>query len=847
MVRLIQFPLGMVFFIFPVIGMAVMDAARLRVDSYKAIKPRLFFTVLLTKSKLKRIILFGFSALMAVIFCILPYWVNTKNNPITQVPIPHGSRDNFIEVTSSGLVFFLVPWGVLLLFLPYFFYRYYHKRMLFFGLSLTMLFILGTGGTTPIPRMLLGDNAFNILTLDRFTLWASIMVLPLVGEMAKRLIEGDINRYITSRYGIAIHRIMTGFLLLLFLGTTVFSLCLGRFRPSQPEPIDMLPLVNFLNQDMHYRWRFLPLGFGDQIAWLSAQTEALTVDGNYHSARRLPELTSRAIERLENSKFRGIEGLGSLQQFLTVPEKYHLKYVFSNDKFYDPLLYFCGWQRLRPLENGIVVWEKLSVPPLPSLLPEEKGSTVLNLMWGIIPVLTVILAILVALYRLILRKKQAPEMIPKALIVKNRYAWYSRPLFRFSFVWMAAMLIFVAGLSVSFALGNAAQLSAENVVEAYYDAMDFKEFERAHAYLDPQAGKTIDQFMLEISVTNGLLGSYAKLDSMHVDFAYSNDTLAKANVDGYWITPVKKIHRAYTHNLVKRKSKWYIVPEKEDLTIPPDRFLSQNTTTFYGHGKRRVSAAQTDHADILVKPVIEVLGARMVCQDGEYVILGTLQNLANVPADVVIKSTLYTAQDKALATYQVKYEAKHRLMPMETTDFKLYFEEVAWVKKDEKIPETFDPEQVTAINLTEGPVTFDLHVASHVASNELYKDVTFQDVEVRDGAVQGRLFNFGLKEATVPQVMISYYNDNKQLVDVQSYFIEEGIRSQRSTHFTIPIKFNSNEILSEDLSKCYVNGLPNGDLSPTFNRMQSQYNLGEFIPVKNGFIRLSLNIYTEEQ
>ena len=169
------------------------------------------------------------------------------------------------------------------------------------------------------------------------------------------------------------------------------------------------------------------------------------------------------------------------------------------------------------------------------------------------------------------------------------------------------------------------------------------------------------------------------------------------------------------------------------------------------------------------------------------------------------------------------------------------------IKKDEKIPETFDPEQVTAINLTEGPVTFDLHVASHVASNELYKDVTFQDVEVRDGAVQGRLFNFGLKEATVPQVMISYYNDNKQLVDVQSYFIEEGIRSQRSTHFTIPIKFNSNEILSEDLSKCYVNGLPNGDLSPTFNRMQSQYNLGEFIPVKNGFIRLSLNIYTEEQ
>ena len=145
---------------------------------------------------------------------------------------------------------------------------------------------------------------------------------------------------------------------------------LGYFRPSQPQKIKMLPIVNFLNQDQHDKWRFLPLGFGDQMAWLSSQTKAMTVDGNYHSARRLPELTTRAVERLENSKFSGIEGIGSLQQFLTVPEKYHLKYVFSNDKFYDPILYFTGWHRLQQLENGIMVWERAGVAPLHSVLPK---------------------------------------------------------------------------------------------------------------------------------------------------------------------------------------------------------------------------------------------------------------------------------------------------------------------------------------------------------------------------------------------------------------------------------------------------------------------------------------------
>jgi hypothetical protein len=50
-----------------------------------------------------------------------------------------------------------------------------------------------------------------------------------------------------------------------------------------------------------YHW------FGDQMATLSYQTRALTVDGNSPSARRLPELTSRAVERLENSKLEDLK------------------------------------------------------------------------------------------------------------------------------------------------------------------------------------------------------------------------------------------------------------------------------------------------------------------------------------------------------------------------------------------------------------------------------------------------------------------------------------------------------------------------------------------------------------
>jgi len=254
---------GMVFFVFPVIGLSIMDGA---VASKQGRKVNLRSFISEFIGQFKRIVLFGSVSLVLIVICILPYWINTRNNPITQVPIPHGSRDNFLEILSSGLVFFVIPWGILLLFMPYLFYRFFQRRFLFFGLSFSLLFILGTGGTTSIPRIILGENAFNILTLDRFTLWGSILALPVFGELVYRFSAGDIKEWVQDRIGQTYHRLTGAVFAFLLLLITIFSMSLGYFRPAQPDKIDMTPLVNFLNQDEHYKWRYLPLGFGDQMA-----------------------------------------------------------------------------------------------------------------------------------------------------------------------------------------------------------------------------------------------------------------------------------------------------------------------------------------------------------------------------------------------------------------------------------------------------------------------------------------------------------------------------------------------------------------------------------------------------
>ena len=838
---------GMVFFISPLIGMVIMDASREQVNSYKEITFKIFFNTFL--SLFKRIVLFCSSAVFLIVFCILPYWINSKANPITQVPIPHGSRDNFLEVTSSGLMFFLIPWGILLFILPYIFYRYYSKRYIFFGLSITLLTILGTGGTTPIPLKMLGETAFNILTLDRFTLWASIMSLPIFGEFVYRLVEGDLKTALQNKFGTIYHRILGGLFAGSFLLFTIFTITLGYFRPLQPDKINFLPIVNFLNQDQHDQWRFLPLGFGDQMAFLSTQTKAMTVDGNYHSARRLPELTTRAVERLENSKFRGVEGIGSLQQFLTVPEKYNLKYVFSNDKFYDPILYFCGWHRLTQLENGIMVWEKLNVQPLSKILPKDEVSIVLKLMWGIIPMLTVLIAFILNIQMIWLQALKIKVLDKPAFLNHGIvYNGFKSGMIKVLHIWTAIVLI-LFGIGIYFTyIKNATQISPENVVKSYYDALDYKFYEKAYSYIVPDKEYGVSQFMLEISVSDGILNSYGKLDAIETTIKHNSTNKASVIAKTKWITPLEIIEKTYTHEVEKINGKWYIVPEKKDSDLPPDEFIATNVNSYYKQGRRKISTQQTYHDDILRQPDLEIIKANLVYFDNKYMIIGEIQNIDNVPADVVLKASLYDEKDKMLGTFNAKYVIKHKLMPKETTSFKVNFEDIAWLNATDVKPTSFNPDEFTDKNFNNKPVTFDIQSAGNVAISDLYTSVAISDLIVSDKEIKGTLFNYGIQEVTVPEVLISYYNDKKELIYVDHKFIKEGVRIQRKQYFTYSfLNLSSLKSLKYSTENCFVNGISNEAIARGVIKKRKTKEEEEQLQKVNGkgfaYIKIELNNY----
>ncbi len=767
---------GMVFFVLPVMGVAVLDICIL--DKGGVENVRFMHFVKKIWSLLPKAVLLGVSVIAITALIIFPYWYWSKTDPISQVSIPHGSRANFLEDLNLGLVFFVIPWGMMLFFLPGIFYRVFKKRNIFLGLSFALALLLGTGGTTPIPKLLLGETAFNILTLDRFTIWATILALPFFGDLVFNLVEGNFGDYIINVFGRLSHKIVVFCLILGLLISSALIINIGSFRPLQPDSIDPDPIVNFLSVDNHDDWRYLTLGFGDQVAWIATQTNALSVDGNYHSARRLPELTTRAVERLENSKYLGMEGLGALQQFLGVPEKYHLKYIFNNDKFYEPLLFFYGWTKLIRLENNIDVWERKDVLPLPSILPKKEIPKIQKYMWGILPIACLIICLLVNFVAR--RESWKSDTLPR-YHNKSKLKYWTYGL------WLIIVSAFMLLFLIRFLFNSNPHKNPQNLLEAYYNHIDFKEFDDAYKLYDPNQDYSKEQFLLELSLEDGLLASYAKLDEIEIEPNFiSSDTYQEYQVTSHWITGVKKYSNQHNYKLIKKNKQWFIEKSEYEKKLPPDQFLRIAEVDFYNQGRRKATTNTSIREDILDRPEVITTHAQLVKRNENYHIVGQLINVDNDPAFISIDVSLYDVNDEEIIQYSTSDIIIHNLLPKESTPFRIDFDDILWQMNKTDFPEDFDSNQKTEMHWPRKPVKFVLNLRSMVTDQRLYK---YYGLEYSASAksITGDIINYGNQEMAIPQILTAQYeNGITKWVDVN--YLPKGIRPQRSKSFNIELE-----------------------------------------------------------
>ncbi len=739
----------------------------------------------------------------AVVLTVFPYWIWSINDPITQVAIPHGSRESFFERPDLGFVFFLLPWGTALIVLPYMVFKMATTRLWPLGMVVMMCLVLGTGGTTPIPRAILG-GAFDILTLDRFTFWATILILPFSGLLLDSLLHGRALHTLRAAFGRTMASLLIGAYFAAAVAVAVFAAILPTIQPTQPRFVDPAPIVQFLEEDEHDRWRYLTLGFGDQFAYLSALTSAQSVDGNYHSARRLPDMTRFSVERLENAKYQGVPGLGSLQQFLINADRYHLKYVFANDDFYDPLLHFVGWTRLNRLPNGVAVWEKPDVTPLLSVTPRREIPAQHMLMWGLLPVLALCGAGAMAL----LDWRRRADLYTYALInpttvrpVRPKVVKSARAVAVGSVIGLGL----IAGV-VSLAVREPSTPQA--VIEGYFDDLDFRRFRSAFERLDPETHPDFETEMFGWRWRGGLIASYGKLTDVQMQASNTSDTFVEWTVNLTWLTALDIHVTTEKVTTINRDGTWYIAHKGLRPVQTPAR-LQRGSEIGWNVVGRRQPRIETDlHRDRMDRPRIALHGMRLVERGGRYSLIGALTNADADPAMTSLFGNLKSGQ-QSLSRMAAGSVLEQRLLPTETAGFRADFEGV--LSLDDEAG-SFDPTLFIPPEYDQVPTDIDVDARALVVGTDMYRGVALNAVRVTQvqgvPVISGVAVNTGTQTATIIRILVLLYDDGGHPVWTEAGYVTSNIHPGQSAPFSIrlPARSDITVIADLDAADAVING-----------------------------------------
>lgn len=780
---------GTIFFVAP-IGLAAWFS---NLRQKQELKPKGFIqTVKWASPALLRGIVMGMGMLFLIVTIVFPYWHWSITDPITQVSIPHGSRENFIAKPNLGLMFFVIPWGLLITVVPYVIFKSIKTPLWPLGISVLVALFLGTGGTTPFPRLLLGP-AFEILTLDRFTFWASILILPFAGLAVQSLWDGRANLLITQAFGSFLSRLGLVLLMVTYVSLAIFTALLPTFRPTQPDFINPAPIVTFMDEDRHSDWRYLTLGFGDQFAYHSALINAESVDGNYHSARRLPSLMNYSVERLENSKYMGVPGLASLNQFLTNAEKFHLKYIFSNDEFYDPVLHYTGWNPITRLNNGVRVWEKPDISPLPDIRPRRDLPNYQKIMWGILPIGSLVLGFLTLLGLSASQKLiSAPSTSflrdakkPSLLNASPRLIGSIRALP------IAGGILSLGILVVMFSDRNKS-LPPAAVVEQFYQHLDFRETDQAFALLSPNSELDYGQFLRIQKVTGGLVPSYGKLTSVTPQsIEHQENGTAHITSELQYLTSVGYKIVTSKDKLIKNNAgKWRI-----DYTQPKKQFgdniTSMKTGTQFRDLTSQAQVKSSDPIQRLARPEVEVMSADVIEKAGRLYVVGRLKNLSEFPTCSKILAQAGSENELNVFEQHAGRLGAHRLLPGEDAAFRVDFEGYMKIQ-DNPINAPYDPEQFSLPEFEEIPTNVELALSTTVCSPEYYKTLTFSQMNISN-TPKGQFLNLnvsntGTKIVSTTQIKLSYIDAQGSLTWVEPFYLQNNLIPSETRGIQIPIK-----------------------------------------------------------
>jgi len=351
----------------------------------------------LGKRLAKRTFLYTALSIALLLTVLHPFIEYVLNHPGWE-EVPHATRYNLFSNPAYSFPFFWAMYSFTIFLLPNAFAVAFRDRSVRPLIAMFLfLFILGLGGTTPLPETIFG-SLWRILTYDKFAFWATISYAPFLAVMV-----ADAGAFIEKHYygntspqpnrrarKILLYTMFSALAISFMLSSTAtVSMNLQPLQDLSGQQLNTL--ANFLDENSG--WKYFTLGFGSQRILLSSMTVAPMFDGGYNQAKTSPILTESGVESVDTAKYFP-NGIEFLKKVISEEANNGLKYVLSADGYYTPTLRDFGLKPIFEVDGSraVIVWE-IPYAIEGRLAPPPPASPFTVITWSFAPITCLLAAL----------------------------------------------------------------------------------------------------------------------------------------------------------------------------------------------------------------------------------------------------------------------------------------------------------------------------------------------------------------------------------------------------------------------------------------------------------------------
>jgi hypothetical protein len=337
---------------------------------------------------------------------------------------------------------------------------------------------------------------------------------------------------------------------------------------------------------------------------------------------------------------------------------------------------------------------------------------------------------------------------------------------------LPALLIVLACALVAAATMHSSVLTPattpEGAVQSLLNQIKTHDAAGAYRYVAKTSNTDEQEFAHDVFGDDGNLRTYSALQVFDTKVLRENDQEAAVRANLQWASAIGAVYDTRDLKVVREDNSWKVLwPVQARAKVPPQVIpVNYLRWDIVSRGADDDWGAQNVDA-----PRVRIISMNPVEKDGNFILLGEIENEDTVPGFVSVAATLIGKDGKTIGQEESFDKISHVLLPKEISPFRIDFPNMA----RERIASVHMQPNAMLVPASADPVMGVLH-------QTMQKDARGHPV------LTGELVNQSGQTVNIPHVLATFYDNAGKVIWVADGYVDQSLAPLTPVPFTIALR-----------------------------------------------------------